>query len=531
MKAIILAAGKGSRMGNLTNNIPKPLLKVGSASLLDNILNALPPYVDEIIIVIGYQGDKIREEYGNNYHNKKIYYVNQKTLDGTAHAVLLTQPYFSNSKERFLVISGDEAVTRKQIEECLAYPYSWLCREVSDPTQSGVPEISEDGYVTEVVEKPKNPTSNFVAGSVMVIDANIFNYKPTPHENGEYYFTSMMNQFIKDHRVRVVKGIKDIAFSYPEDISIFDEKISIVVPVYNEEGTIKELHERIVAVMQKQTNPYEIIFVNDCSIDNTHAIASRLRPLTLVTLQKNYGETPALDVGIQKASGDIIILMDADLQNDPMDIYNFLKKLSEGYDVVVGWRKKRNDDWVRVVFSRFANIIVRNILDLHIHDYGCGLKAYRSKFIKDFRLWGNAQVFLPAIAQERGAKIYELIVTHHPRVSGNSKIKIINMIRGAFDLLGIVFYIRYFSNPLRFFGGWGSVFILLSAISFGASLFFRIFGILDFTESPLPIIGTLFAILGVLLFMMGLLAEMFLRIHYSSIDRSPYVIRDIKENT
>lgn len=307
-------------------------------------------------------------------------------------------------------------------------------------------------------------------------------------------------------------------------------KISVVSPIYNEEGNIKELHERLVAALEKEHRPYEIIFVNDGSSDNSYSIAKNLKPLTLLTHQRNYGETPAFDTGIEQASGDIIVFIDADLQDDPAEIPLLLQKIDEGYDVAVGWRKKRNDHWTRIVFSRFANMIVRLMLGLNLHDYGCGLKAYRSKFIKDFRLWGNVQVFLPVIAKERGAKVCEVPVFNYYRKSGKAKIKILNMIKAGFDLLSFAFFIKYFSQPLRFFGGWGIVSIILSIIAFGAAIILRLFSIEDFTTTPLPVVGTLFAVLGVLLFMMGLLAEMLLRMHYASTGRSPYIIREVKKN-
>lgn len=306
--------------------------------------------------------------------------------------------------------------------------------------------------------------------------------------------------------------------------------ISVIAPVYNEEKNIRELHRRIVEAMQKQPEPYEIIFVNDSSTDGTLKEMGNLRPLKIISLQKNYGETSALDVGIHEARGEIIILMDADLQNDPNDILMMLKKLSEGYDVVAGWRQNRHDHWGRILFSRAANFGLRIVSGVKIHDFGCGLKAYRSKFIKDFRLWGDSQVFLPAVAKDKGAKICELPISHYPRKEGKSKIKISNMIKAGFDLIGLAFFIRYFSKPLRFFGGWGVVFILLSVLAFGSAIILRLFGILNFTETPLPVVGTFFAIMGVLLFMMGLLAETLLRLYYAEINRSPYTIREIKEN-
>ncbi len=306
--------------------------------------------------------------------------------------------------------------------------------------------------------------------------------------------------------------------------------ISVISPVYNEEKTVAELHRRIVNVMQKQPDSYEIIFVNDNSTDDTLGKMENLRPLKIVSLQRNYGETPALDVGIQEARGETIILLDADLQNDPADIPMMLKKISEGYDVVVGWRQIRKDHWARILFSRTANIILSFISGVKIHDFGCGLKAYRSKFIKDFRLWGDSQVFLPAVAKDKGAKIYEVPITHYPREEGSSKIKMGHMIKSMLDLVSLAFFIRYFSKPLRFFGGWGIVSILLSFLAFGVAIILRLTGLENFTATPLPIVGTLFAILGVLLFMMGLLAETLLRMYYANINQSLYMIREIKEN-
>ena len=188
------------------------------------------------------------------------------------------------------------------------------------------------------------------------------------------------------------------------NIAISEENrlISIIIPAYNEEKTIKEVHQKIVEVMEKQKDAYEIIFVNDGSSDKTWEIITALSPVKGISLQRNYGQTPALDVGIQEAKGDIIILIDADLQNDPQEILRFLKKIEEGFDVVVGWRKQRKDPLTRILFSLIANKFARFFLGLKIHDFGCGIKAYRSKFIKHFKLWGDAQVFLPSGVKKKG---------------------------------------------------------------------------------------------------------------------------------
>ncbi|MSR71073.1 MAG: glycosyltransferase [Candidatus Taylorbacteria bacterium] len=306
--------------------------------------------------------------------------------------------------------------------------------------------------------------------------------------------------------------------------------ISVIVPIFNEEKTVVELHSRILAAMKLQKKAFEIIFVDDGSLDDTHKVASLLHPLRLLSLQRNYGQTAAIDMGIASAKGDVIILLDADLQNDPAEIKTLLSKMDEGYDVVIGRRLHRRDAIQRMIFSKIANFCARKVLGVSIHDFGCGLKAYRSKFIKHFRLRGESQVFLVAVAKDRGAKITEVPVTFHVRKAGSSKIRIIKMLKGIFDFLSVAFFIRYFSKPLRFFGGWGCACVVIAVIAFCTSVFLRFMHILNITETPLPTVGTLFAILGVLLFMMGLLAEMMLRMYYDSSERSPYILKDTIEN-
>lgn len=305
--------------------------------------------------------------------------------------------------------------------------------------------------------------------------------------------------------------------------------ISVVVPVYNEEQNLPELHRRLLQAMRAIGQSFEIIFVNDGSTDKTEIVADTLAPLKLINLQRNYGQTPALDVGIHQSAGDIIVLIDADLQNDPKDIATLLVKFDEGYDVAVGWRKERHDHWTRRVFSAMANRIARVLLGLSLHDFGCGLKVYRSKFIKDFRLWGEAQVFLPAVAKERGARIAEVPIPHYARSAGVANVRISKMIRGVFDLLGIVFFVRWFSRPLRFFGTLGLVSGLLAVAAFGTAIVLRLRHILNFSDTPLPIIGTMFTILSVLLLTFGFLAEMLLRLHYALTQSSPYMVRSVRE--
>lgn len=220
MKAVILAAGKGKRMRPLTFKKPKPLLKVEGKTFLEHILDSFPVQINEIIIVIGYKGEEIRKFLGDKYKNKKIYYLVQKNLNGTGTALLLAKNYFK-PKERFLIVYGDELVTKKEIKDCLACRFSWLSRRVDTPEKAGVVSFSPQGRIVSVVEKPKHPLSNFVVSGLMVVNADIFKHKPAKHRSGEYYLTSMMNKFIKNHNVRVVRGIDNLYFSSLKDMDKF----------------------------------------------------------------------------------------------------------------------------------------------------------------------------------------------------------------------------------------------------------------------------------------------------------------------
>ncbi|MEK7646896.1 MAG: nucleotidyltransferase family protein [Patescibacteria group bacterium] len=221
MKAVVLAAGKGKRMRPLTLTKPKSLLKVGGKTFLEHIFHALPSEVDEVLVVIGHKRAQIKEFLGNKYAGKKVYYVVQKKNNGTGPATLLARPYFKN-KERFLLIYADELVTKKEIRDCLAHEFSWLSRYYDKPEESGVATLRR-GRLIDVVEKPKHPASNFVVGGLMVINADIFRYKPVRHRSGEYPVSSMMKKFIKNHKVVAVQGRDNLSFSTKAEVDKFNK--------------------------------------------------------------------------------------------------------------------------------------------------------------------------------------------------------------------------------------------------------------------------------------------------------------------
>lgn len=221
MKAVILAAGVGERMLPLTQDIPKPLIRIGNQPILDYIFDALPEEIDTVIMVVGYLENRIRMHLGSRYQGKNIRYVRQKELTGTATALLTTRALFKKN-ERFILIYGDELPFEAEIKNCLAQEYSWLCCPSSNPKQSGIAEINESGKILRVIEKPENPPSEMSAAGIMVIDSSIFDYPLVRHENGEYYLTALMNGFLRDHDVYPVYGRQRPPFLSPDEIDKID---------------------------------------------------------------------------------------------------------------------------------------------------------------------------------------------------------------------------------------------------------------------------------------------------------------------
>ncbi|MGC8852016.1 MAG: glycosyltransferase family 2 protein [Hydrogenobacter sp.] len=302
--------------------------------------------------------------------------------------------------------------------------------------------------------------------------------------------------------------------------------ISVVIPAYNEEQNIPILYQKLTQVLEGKD--YEIIFVDDGSEDGTfnvlEEIANKDKRVKVIRFKRNYGQTSAMYAGFQHAKGDVIITMDADLQNDPEDIPALLEKLEEGYDIVSGWRKDRKDPFLsRRLPSMIANWIISKVTGVHLHDYGCTLKAYRAKLLKDLELYGDMHRFLPALTKRQGAKITEIVVGHHPRIYGKSKYGIGRTIRVILDILLVKFLNEYINKPMYVFGTAGFILFSMGMLALLYLVFLKILGE-DIGRRPLLILSVLLILAGVQLISTGILAEMMIRIYYRIKEEKPYII-------
>ena len=310
-------------------------------------------------------------------------------------------------------------------------------------------------------------------------------------------------------------------------------KVSVVIPVYNEEKSLGALKENLDRVLGTISNPYEIIFVDDGSRDGSYQLLKEFvkqdpEHIKAIALRRNFGQTPAIAAGIDHADGDVIVLMDADMQNDPEDIPLLLEKIREGYDVVSGWRKDRKDKFLtRILPSKIANKLISWVTGVHLHDYGCTLKAYRKDVITGFRLYGEMHRFIPAYAGYVGARITEVEVKHHPRCHGETKYGLERTLKVILDLFTVKFLISYSQKPLYLFGGLG---LLLLLVGGGVLLFLMIrrlsFGISPF-DSPLFPSSIMLALMGFQSILMGLIAELLVRTYHEAQGKPTYTIREI----
>ncbi len=291
--------------------------------------------------------------------------------------------------------------------------------------------------------------------------------------------------------------------------------LSIVIPLYNEVESLNELYQQINEVVKANKYNYEIIFVDDGSDDGSLDVLKKLRQkdknVKIISFRRNYGKSAALAVGFEHARGDVVITMDADLQDDPHEIPNLLKKLDEGYDLVSGWKKKRYDPITKTIPSKIFNFTVSTLTGIKIHDFNCGLKAYRKSVTQDIKVYGELHRYLPVLAHWAGYKIGEIVVQHHPRKYGKTKFGVSRFLKGFLDLLTVLFTTRYFKRPLHLFGTLG---LLIFFIGFGITLYLSLLKIIEgisLSNRPLFILGVMLTIVGVQFISIGLLGEMITR--------------------
>lgn len=307
--------------------------------------------------------------------------------------------------------------------------------------------------------------------------------------------------------------------------------LSLIIPVYNEEKNLPLLFEAIYSVMSPLRSQWEVVLVDDGSRDRSLEVlrgyaAQDEAHVRVVSFRRNFGQTAAIAAGIDHAAGDTIILLDADLQNDPADIPMLLAKLDEGYDLVSGWRKDRKDNaLVRTFPSRIANWLISQVTGVHLHDYGCTLKAYRRDALAGFRLYGEMHRFIPVFAHSIGARIAEMPVHHHPRKFGKANYGLERTAKVVLDLLTVKFLLSYSSKPIYLFGGAGLVltFIGLADLLY---LFIRRFWNVPASTSPLLMVGVMFAIMGFQSILMGLIAELLARTYHESQAKPTYTVRE-----
>ena len=310
-------------------------------------------------------------------------------------------------------------------------------------------------------------------------------------------------------------------------------KLSIVVPVYNEEKNLPELFEQILAAMKPLEMDWDVTFVDDGSRDASVEVVRQLHSqapdrVRQVVFRRNYGQTAAISAGINESDGDVVILMDADLQNDPADIPVLLAELDKGYDVVSGWRKDRQDNQLtRNLPSHMANKLISSTTGVHLHDYGCTLKAYRREILGSINLYGEMHRFIPVYAKDAGGTISEVVVRHHPRKHGKANYGLERTVKVILDLFTVQFLMKYSQKPIYLFGGVG---LGLMSISFLVMLWLgirRIAAGVAVLGSPWFQISVMMFIMGFLAMLMGLIAELVMRTYYESQDKKTYAIREV----
>jgi glycosyltransferase involved in cell wall biosynthesis len=313
--------------------------------------------------------------------------------------------------------------------------------------------------------------------------------------------------------------------------------VSVVVPICNELENIPLLYHQLAAVLPSlaqphDVQPWEIVFVDDGSTDGSsqrlNDLAARDTRVKVVRFRRNYGQTAAMQAGIQHSSGDVIVTLDGDLQNDPLDIPLLVKKLDEGYDLVHGWRKQRHDTLLtRKIPSRIANWLISRVTGFPIHDLGCTLKAIRREIAIELELYGEMHRFIPILAHQRGARCVEVITRHHPRRFGQTKYGLSRTTRVLLDLITVKYMLDYFASPMKLFGRFGLACLGVAFFAGLATVAMKLSAGADMTGNPLMLLAVLGTVAAIQFFSLGLLGEVNARIYYGSQPRQNYAIREL----
>ena len=307
--------------------------------------------------------------------------------------------------------------------------------------------------------------------------------------------------------------------------------ISVVVPVFNEEANVRELHKEILEVCKKENYKFEIIFVDDGSKDKTPEICKELKPLKYIRMRKNFGQTAAMDAGIKLAQYDYIVTMDGDRQNDPADIPKLVNYLEENdLDIVSGWRKNRKDTIMKKFTSRVANFLRGIIVKDNIHDSGCSLKIYKKECFDHINLYGEMHRFIPALLKIKGFEVGEVVVNHRPRTAGMTKYNWKRTIKGFVDMISLWFWSKYAVRPLHIMGAGGMISIFLGIVCAIWSIVLFVLGYKMSNNIMPPLLTVFFIIVGLLMFIFGLMSDMMSKTYYGSgIDKS-YSVKETIEN-
>ncbi len=306
--------------------------------------------------------------------------------------------------------------------------------------------------------------------------------------------------------------------------------ISVLIPIFNEKDNIPLLYEKLSREMPILGQPFEVIIVDDGSTDGSDQLLVEIAlhdvHFKVIILRRNFGQTAAMMAGIDIAVGEIIVPMDGDLQNDPADIRRLIDKLAEGFDVVSGWRQNRQDAVLKRNFpSRIANRLISWIAGVHLHDYGCSLKAYHRDVLKGVKLYGEMHRFIPIYASWFGAKVTEIPVTHHSRIHGKSKYGLERVAKVVLDLLVVKFLAKYSTKPIYVFGGFGLINIGFSFLAAGYAIWLKLFEGVSFILTPLPLVTVMAFVTGIMSVLMGLVAEIVMRTYYESQGKAVYLIK------